>query len=73
MHAAVDRFLNALRIERNASPLTIKSYADDLAHLQEFLEQHRGTIPDVREIDVSLLRRYAAWLHECGYARSTSH
>ncbi len=71
MHAAVDRFLNALRIERNASPLTIKSYADDLAHLQEFLEQHRGTIPDVREIDVSLLRRYAAWLHECGYARST--
>jgi integrase/recombinase XerC len=71
MQAAVQSFLNHLRIERNASDLTIKSYADDLAHLTEFFQEQKGFIPDLRSIDVSQLRTYAAYLHECGYARST--
>ncbi len=71
MQDAVDRFLNYLRIERNASELTIKSYADDLSHLTEFFEEQTGRIPAPREVDVSQLRTYAAYLHECGYARTT--
>ena len=46
MHAAVDAFLNYLKIERNASALTIKSYADDMSHVLEFLQEQTGSIPD---------------------------
>lgn len=68
---ATDRFLNYLRIERNASELTIKSYADDLSHLIEFYQEQMGKVPAPRDCDVAQLRTYAAYLHECGYARTT--
>lgn len=71
MQPAIDRFLNYLRIERNASDLTIKSYADDMGHLVEFCQEQLGRVPEPRDVDVSQLRTYAAWLHECGYARTT--
>lgn len=71
MQQAVQRFLNYLRIERNASDLTIKSYADDMSHLLEFIQQKSGQMLTPADIDVSLLRSYVAWLHECQYARST--
>ena len=71
MQSAIKSFLNYLRIERNSSDLTIKSYADDLAHLVEFFEEQKGHVPHPRDVDVSQLRAYAAYLHECGYARST--
>ena len=71
MQGATDRFLNYLRIERNASDLTIKSYADDLGHLAEFFQEQFGRVPALGGIDVSQLRTYAAWLYECGYARTT--
>lgn len=71
VESARDQFLNYLRVERNASALTIKSYADDLTHVTEFLQEHTGRIPAVNELDVAILRSYVAWLHECGYARTT--
>jgi integrase/recombinase XerC len=71
MKSATDRFLNHLKVERNASPLTIKSYADDLAHVAEFFQEHSGGLPEPRMVDVASLRSYVAWLHECGYARTT--
>ncbi|MEY3458611.1 MAG: Tyrosine recombinase XerC [Planctomycetota bacterium] len=72
MEAAVRQFLNYLKVERNASPLTLKSYLDDLKHLQEFLQERLGRLPEVSAIDVGILRQYVAWLHECGYARTTT-
>ena len=71
MHAAIQAFLNYLRIERNASALTIKSYADDLSHVIEFLQETTGSVPEPQHIEVGILRSYVAWLHECGYARTT--
>lgn len=71
MHDAIRAFLNYLRVERNASDLTIKSYSDDLAHVVEFCEEQKGLVPHPREMDVGLLRTYVSYLHECGYARST--
>ncbi|HQX50550.1 MAG TPA: tyrosine recombinase XerC [Planctomycetaceae bacterium] len=71
MHAAIQAFLNYLKIERNASELTIKSYADDLSHVVEFLQEQTGAVPEPRHIEVGILRNYVAWLHECGYARAT--
>ncbi|MEY2724720.1 MAG: Tyrosine recombinase XerC [Planctomycetota bacterium] len=72
MDSAVRQFLNYLKVERNASPLTLKSYLDDLRHLEEFLQERTGKIPEAPAIDVSILRQYVAWLHECGYARTTT-
>ncbi|MCA9035832.1 MAG: tyrosine recombinase XerC [Planctomycetaceae bacterium] len=71
MQSATKAFLNYLRIERNASDLTIKSYADDMAHLMEFFQEQYGKVPAPREIEVGVLRNYVAYLHECGYARTT--
>ncbi|MEQ9406088.1 MAG: tyrosine recombinase XerC [Fuerstiella sp.] len=71
MQNAVRSFLNFLKVERNSSPLTIKSYTDDLTHLTEFFQEQTGRVPAPRDVDVSQLRSYVAWLHECGYARST--
>ena len=71
MHNAVQSFMNFLKVERNSSALTIKSYKDDLEHLREFFEEQTGRTPEPADIDVSQLRNYVAYLHECGYARST--
>ena len=71
MHAAIHAFLSYLKIERNASDLTIKSYADDLSHITEFLQEQTSSVPEPRHIEVGILRNYVAYLHECGYARTT--
>lgn len=71
MHAAIDGFLRYLKIERNASELTLKSYAEDLESLLEFFADGLGRIPAPEEVSVSELRAYVSYLHECEYARST--
>jgi integrase/recombinase XerC len=71
MESAIQAFLNFLKIERNASPLTIKSYADDLSHVCEFFTEQTGRVPHPSQVDITVLRSYVAWMHECGYARTT--
>ena len=71
MKSPINSFLNFLKVERNSSELTIKSYKDDLDHVCEFFEEQSGRLPAPAEVDVSQLRNYVAYLHECGYARST--
>jgi len=45
MHTAVERFLTYLRVERNASDLTVKSYREDLTALAGYLAEARGGAP----------------------------
>lgn len=71
MQSAIDGFLRYLKIERNASPLTLKSYSEDLESLREFLIGQLGLLPSPDAVTVGLLRTYVAYLHECQYARST--
>ena len=71
MKSTINSFLNFLKVERNSSELTIKSYKDDLDHVCEFFEEQSGRLPAPADVDVSQLRNYVAYLHECGYARST--
>lgn len=71
MHAAVDGFLRSLRIERNASPLTLKSYAEDFNSFFDYLQDRVGRIPEPSETDITMLRGYVAYLHECQYAKTT--
>lgn len=71
MQTAIPAFLNHLKVEKNSSALTIKSYTDDLTHLCEFFQEQHGIVPRPADVDVGQLRTYVAYLHECGYARST--
>ena len=71
MKNAIRSFINYLKVERNSSELTIKSYGDDLTHLCEYFEEQTGRLPSPPDIDVAQLRGYVAYLHECGYAQAT--
>ena len=68
MQNASQRFLRFLSIERNASPLTIKSYREDLTSLADYLGQACGLEPSPGEVTPIDLRGYVSALHEAGYA-----
>jgi integrase/recombinase XerC len=71
MHAAIDGFLRYLKIERNASELTLKSYSEDFRSLYDYLEDRCGGVNSVAQLDIATLRGYVAYLHECQYAKTT--
>jgi len=72
MHTAIARFLQYLEVERNSSPLTLKSYREDLTALAGYLEEAGGgRCPGPGEVGVLALRGYVAALHEAGYAPAT--
>ena len=71
MQQTVPKFLRYLKLERNASELTIKSYGDDFASFYDYLEDRVGHIPHPEEITIPILRGYVSYLHECQYARTT--
>ncbi len=67
--AAIARFLRYMASERGASPLTLKSYREDLLQLEEFLRSAGCRGPaDATSV---ILRRFASGLHAAGYAAST--
>jgi len=68
----IKRFLQFLRVEKDASDLTIKSYKEDLEALTEYLyELFNERIPAPAEVTTVQLRGYVAAMSEAGYARST--
>ena len=71
MLSAIDGFLRYLRFERNASPLTLKAYAEDLHAVAEFLSESLDAVPQPSQITVGMLRGYVVSLHDRGYARTT--
>ena len=71
MQSAVERFLQYLRVERNASAYTLKSYREDLTALMEYLTDLRGLCPEPSSLTTIDLRGYVSALHEAGYAKST--
>ncbi|MSR57814.1 MAG: tyrosine recombinase XerC [Planctomycetaceae bacterium] len=71
MQPAIEAFAQFLRIERNCSALTIKSYREDLESLLEYFRDSVGATPQASEVTVASLRGFVAYLHECQYARTT--
>jgi integrase/recombinase XerC len=60
-----NRFFQYMRVEKNASPLTIKAYEETLRLFDEFLSQEQGTAKgsgDIRKIDISSIRSFISLL-----------
>jgi integrase/recombinase XerC len=74
-HAAWDkaseRFLRYLQVERNASAYTLKSYAEDLDSLAEFLRESFGELPEPGRLTTLDLRQYVSAISQAGYSRAT--
>jgi integrase/recombinase XerC len=71
MLSTVTAFLRHLHVERNASELTLKSYAEDFESFYDYLRERVGGVPEARDVTTGTLRGYVAYLHECQYARTT--
>ncbi len=61
-----DSFLQHLRVERNASPLTIKSYRTDLSLLVQYLKANNH-----KQLDRLTLRSYLSFLMNSGLTASS--
>jgi len=62
----LDRFLKYLDVNRNASPLTLQAYRNDLI---QFLGLEAVNQADLSEVNHLTIRRYLAWLKERDYSR----
>ena len=71
MQRETGQFLQYLRVERGASPHTIKSYREDLSALAEYLADGDGKTPAPGSITTTELRGFVSALHEAGYAKSS--
>lgn len=68
----IERFLRYLLVERNCSPLTIKSYREDLQSLAKHLaDANGGEAPAGDAITTLEMRGYVSGLHELDLAKAT--
>jgi integrase/recombinase XerC len=63
MRDEIERFVESLANERNASPHTLRAYSKDLIQLQAFARGRLGHEPKAAEIDLWVLRAFFADLH----------
>jgi len=66
-----DSFLEFLRVEKNASPLTASNYKRDIDAFGDFLSQKLGADFSWQQIGQLNIRSYLAHLNAEGYARRT--
>ncbi|MBQ9872986.1 MAG: tyrosine-type recombinase/integrase [Thermoguttaceae bacterium] len=71
LRVPIARFLRHLEVERNYSPLTIKSYREDLEAWLEYERDLRGECPRPDKIDAPELRGYLLAMADADYNKST--
>jgi len=71
--ALVGQFLDYLRAERDASPLTVRNYGSDIGQFCAWFEEKHGHACDWTRLDPFQARGYLVHLSERGYDRATVH
>ncbi|MGE5544732.1 MAG: site-specific integrase, partial [Bacillota bacterium] len=74
LYQYVDGFLNHLRVEKNASGMTIVSYRTDLTQFFEFLSEFNSLPRDLVSKELfnhKSVRDYLTHLQNNGFSRST--
>ncbi|HEV2387501.1 MAG TPA: tyrosine recombinase XerC [Candidatus Acidoferrales bacterium] len=64
MRPAIEKFLQYLRYERNASDHTIRNYESDLVQFFHYLQPPGGPPPTLGGVDHLLIREYLGHLHD---------
>lgn len=58
MDALIERFSEHLRIERQASPHTLRNYMSDIGQFRDFLRARHGRVPAPRAVDLADIRAF---------------
>ena len=72
---ATREFLQFLKLNRNASPHTVRAYDTDLTQFLEFVSARDGAKPSrvpVAALDVEAVRGFLESLHERGISRASA-
>ena len=71
MDDQIEAFREHLEQVRRLSPMTVKSYVEDLTDFSRFLEESGGLPASAGTIEVRTIRQYLGVLQARGYEKST--
>ncbi|RIK85202.1 MAG: tyrosine recombinase XerC [Planctomycetota bacterium] len=71
MQRQIAQFLTYLRVERGASPHTLKGYREDLIAAANYFADDSGATPEPGSLTAVELRGFLSALHEAGYAKTS--
>jgi integrase/recombinase XerC len=71
MQRQIAQFLTYLRVERGASPHTLKGYREDLIAAAEYFAEEDGSCPEPASITAVELRGLLSALHDAGFAKTS--
>jgi tyrosine recombinase XerC len=69
MEEQLQRYIGHLRVEKDASPYTLRNYAQEIRQFFQFLEDQG--VPSWDEVDRQVLRRYLLWLRKEEYVEAS--
>jgi len=64
MKQLIEKFMNYMRYERNASPNTLREYRRDMTQFHTFLTPPGVEAPPLEQIDHRIIREYLSWLYD---------